>query len=155
MMQIKSRFDGSVVFECEASNIKECLEEAVTQGANLIGANLNGANLSDANLRGANLSDANLRGANLIDANLSGANLRGAYLRGEVLTKAPISILNLTWDILITENYMQIGCQRHSHAEWADFTDQEISNMEYRAGEFWKVNKDWLLVACKAHRGEL
>jgi uncharacterized protein YjbI with pentapeptide repeats len=132
LQQIKSRYDNSVLFECKAESIKECLVKAVS----------NGADLSD-----ANLSDAYLRGADL-----SGANLRDANLRGEILTKAPISILNLTWDILITENYMRIGCQRHTHAEWEAFSDNKIKNMERRAGEFWKANRDWLLGACKSHR---
>ena len=46
---------------------------------------------------------------------------------------------------------MTIGCQRHTHAEWEAFTDEAISNMESRASEFWKANRDWLLSACKAH----
>ena len=141
LQQIKSRYDGSVLFECEADSIKECLVESVSKKANLRGADFYDANLRCANLRGADLRDANLRGA----------NLRGADLRGEILTKAPISILNLTWDTLITEGYMTIGCQRHTHAEWEAFTDEAISNMESRASEFWKANRDWLLSACKAH----
>ena len=146
LQQIKSRYDNSVLFECEAKSIKECLVESLSKKADLRGADFYGANLSGANLRGADLRDANLRGANLSDA-----NLRGADLRGEILTKAPISILNLTWDTLITEGYMTIGCQRHTHAEWEAFTDEAISNMESRASEFWKANRDWLLSACKAY----
>ena len=121
------------------------------RGADFYDANLRCANLRGAYLNDANLRDANLRGADFYDANLRGANLRGANLRGEILTKAPISILNLTWDTLITEGYMTIGCQRHTHAEWEAFTDEAISNMESRASEFWKANRDWLLSACKAH----
>ena len=161
LQQIKSRYDNSVLFECEAKSIKECLVESLSKkadlsgadfyGANLSGANLRGADLRDANLRGADLRGANLRGADFYDANLRGANLRGANLRGEILTKAPISILNLTRDTLITEGYMTIGCQRHTHAEWEAFTDEAISNMESRASEFWKANREWLLGACKAH----
>ena len=166
LQQIKSRYDNSVLFECEAKSIKECLVEAVSKNFNLRGANLRGANLSDAYLRSAYLSSANLRGANLSSADLSGANLSSAYLSsanlrganlsganlsGEILTKPPISILNLTWDILITDGYMKIGCQRHTHAEWEAFDDEAISDMESRASEFWKANRDWLLGACKAY----
>jgi uncharacterized protein YjbI with pentapeptide repeats len=172
LQQIKSRFDNSVLFECEAESIKECLEQAVSNdtylsgaylrdaylrgadlsNANLSGANLYDANLSDANLRDADLSGAYLSGAYLSGAYLSGAYLSGAYLSGEILTKAPISILNLTWDILITENYMRIGCKRHTHAEWEAFSDDEIKGMESRASDFWRANRDWLLCACKSHR---
>ena len=110
--QIKNRYYNSVLYECEAESIKECLIKAV---------------YSDANLSGANLSD-------------------------EILIKTPISILNLTWDILITTQYLAIGCQRHTHEVWEKFTDKEIAKMERRASEFWKVNKSWILGECKAHR---
>jgi uncharacterized protein YjbI with pentapeptide repeats len=136
LQQIKSKFDNSILFECEANSIKECLVVAVSKNADL---------------RSANLRDADLRSANLRDADLRGADLHGADLHGEILTKTPISILNLTWDILITEGYMRIGCQRHTHAEWEAFTDEAIADMESRASEFWKANREWLLAACKAH----
>lgn len=122
MMQIKQRYDDSVLFECEAESIKECLEQGVVRGADL---------------SGANLSDANLYGANLYD---------------EKLTKAPISILNLCWDVLITTKYMTIGCQRHTHEAWTKFDDGEIKEMHEKASKFWNENKGWLLAACKAHR---
>jgi uncharacterized protein YjbI with pentapeptide repeats len=62
-----------ILWESEKTTIKEALEEAVEDSANLWGANL-----WDANLRDANLGDANLWDADLRDADLRGANLRGA-----------------------------------------------------------------------------
>ena len=58
-IQIKSIW-GDVLFEYEKDNntIKDTLEEAVKQGANLDGANLDGANLTRANLTRANLDGA-------------------------------------------------------------------------------------------------
>ena len=60
-IQIKS-ICGEVLFEYEKENntLKDTLEEAVKQGANLDRANLDGANLYRANLYGANLDGANL-----------------------------------------------------------------------------------------------
>ena len=149
-MKIRHRYTNDVLHVIDADN--------------LYGADLSGANLSDANLRFANLRDANLYGADLRYANLSGANLRGAYLYGadlsgadlygEILKKTPISILNLTWDVLITTEYLTIGCERHTHEVWEAFTDDEIAKMESIASDFWKVNKEWLLGACKAHGSE-
>ena len=65
-IQIKSIW-GEVLFEYEKDNntLKDTLEEAVKQGANLTRANLTRANLYGANLYGANLTRANLDGANL------------------------------------------------------------------------------------------
>jgi len=95
-IQIKS-FGGSVLFEYESpdNTIKETLEKAVSESANLYGANLYGANLHGANLYGANLRGADLYGANLYGANLRGANLYGANLRGADLYGANLRGANL------------------------------------------------------------
>ena len=96
-IEIKSVF-GSVLFSFEKENntIKDTLQEAVKQGADLRGANLRGANLSSADLRGAYLRGANLRGANLSSADLRGAYLRGAYLRSANLRGANLSSADLS-----------------------------------------------------------
>ena len=67
-MKIKIEFAtwyGRAALEIEAGSIREAVETAVKDGANLEGANLYGANLRCANLRCANLYGANLEGANL------------------------------------------------------------------------------------------
>ena len=63
-IEIKSIW-GEVLFSFEKENntIKDTVEEAVKQGANLYGANLNRASLDGANLNGANLNGASLNGA--------------------------------------------------------------------------------------------
>ena len=78
-IQIKSIF-GDVLFEYEKENntLKDTLEKAVKNGADLSGANLSGADL-----RWADLSEANLSGADLSEANLSRADLSEANLSAE------------------------------------------------------------------------
>ena len=46
-IEIKNRWTGSVLFEYEKENntLKETLEKAIEEGANLEGANLKGSNL--------------------------------------------------------------------------------------------------------------
>ena len=44
-IQIKNRYDSSVIFECEANSIKLAIELAVKSGADLSGADLSGTNL--------------------------------------------------------------------------------------------------------------
>ena len=119
-IEIKCRFSGSILFthEAEYNSMKLTLEAAVSARANLAGANL------------------------------ARAYLAGANLDGEILTKAPILILNLTWPVLITEGFMRIGCQRHSHEEWKSFDDGSIERMESRATEFWAQWKLPLLTMC-------
>ena len=76
-IEIKSRYDASVIFSFETGSIRLCLEAAIKSRADLSGADLYGANLS-----GADLSRANLSGADLFGANLSGANLYGYFSFG-------------------------------------------------------------------------
>ena len=115
-IQIKNRWNNTVIHEGEYPSMIEALTEATRakadlrdadlygaslsyadlSGANLSGANLSGANLHGANLYGANLSGASLSGANLHDANLSGADLHGASLSYADLHGASLSYANLS-----------------------------------------------------------
>ena len=49
-MEIKNRYTGEVIFECEARNIKEAVEKAVKQGADLMRADLREADLNETDL---------------------------------------------------------------------------------------------------------
>ena len=51
--EIKSCYDGRVLFSLETKSIKLCVEAAVSSRADLSWANLSGADLSGANLSGA------------------------------------------------------------------------------------------------------
>ena len=157
MYQIKSWLTGAVLFECDVPDAHSgmaarfALEKATQSGANLYGADLYGANLYRANLSLAKLSRANLSRANLYRANLSGANLYGAKIDGEEIKKPPVQIGGLAWDVLITEGFMRIGCQRHTHEAWAEFGPDEIHDMAGNATEFWEQWKAILLSICKEH----
>ena len=85
MIQINSVF-GKILYEAAVDTLAAALVLAITNGANLRGANLYGADLRGANLRGANLYGADLRGANLYGADLRGANL-----------PAPTALLLANW----------------------------------------------------------
>ena len=171
-VEIKSLI-GAVLFTAELPDdtprglaTRHALEKAVSSDANLRdadlrganlgcadlgGANLGGADLGGADLRGADLGGAYLDGADLGGADLRGANLGGADLDGEKLTRAPISILNLRWDVLITEGYMRIGCRRYTHQEWNDFDEAAIRAMDSHAFDFWKQWRGPLLMMCQKH----
>lgn len=117
--------------------------KADLSGANLIGADLSGADLSVANLRGANLRGANLIGANLSGANLSGANLYEANLRGADLSRVISdfkifkSILGLTWNIVLMDSKVTVGCQTHDLNKWLNFDDEIICEMDTKALTFY------------------
>ena len=90
-IQIKSIW-GEVLFEYEKEDntLKDTLEEAIKQGANLDRASLDGANLDGANLNGASLNGASLYRASLDGASLDGANLDGASLNRASLYRASL-----------------------------------------------------------------
>ncbi len=105
------------------------------------------AEKNKANLTGADLTLADLSGANLFGANLTGANLSG-----EILEKAPLSLTNLEWSVLITRQYLRIGCKRYTHDEWKSFNERTISAMDKRALELWRKWKPSLMALCDTHR---
>ena len=167
-IEIKNRYSENVLFshDGEKNTLKISLIAALKAGANLYGADLRGANLYGADLYGADLRGADLRGADLYGADLRGANLYGADLRGadlrgadlyganlygEKLKQNPIKLTGMQWWVLISDGYMHIGCQRHSHAAWAAFSDAEIKAMGSGARLFWRQWGDVLLAMCKAH----
>jgi len=167
-MQIVSRFDGRVLLEVPGDTLRGAnfrganLTDANLAGADLARANLAGAdlaraNLTDANLAGAylagaNLTDAYLAGADLTDANLTRADLTDANFEGEKLTLAPLQLIGLRWPVLITGQYLRIGCQRHAHETWAAFSDAEIDAMQTGAAKWWAEHKSFILAACEFHR---
>ena len=143
--EIKDRCDFRTLFSLETETFKACVKAAVHNGADLCGADL----------CGADLCGADLCGANLCGANLCGADLCGANIDGEIIQRPPISVANITYWCLITDNRMRLGCKLHTHNEWQNFNDGEISAMDDDALDFWKTWKEPLLAMCAAHRSKL
>ena len=83
MLEIKSA--SEVLYSGEHNSVREALEAAIK----------NGADLSRADLSGANLSGACLSGADFSGADLSRADFSGAYLPGADLSRADLSRANL------------------------------------------------------------
>ena len=148
-IEIKNRFTGSLIFECDAVSLKVAVELVVSKKIDLRGADLRGADL-----RGANLSDANLRGANLRGADLRGADLSGVKIRDEsTVTKAPIQITGLAWLVTIWDRHMQIGCEFHSHEDWENFSDEDWLRMGGKEALLLKRQQyPALAVLCTQHQ---
>ena len=168
-IEIRNKLSGSLIFACDAKDMRTAVELALSNHislsyANLSGVNLRGVNLKGANLKGVDLGDTNLRGANLRDVDLSDTNLKGtnlidADLRGAkihnniIISKAPIQIYGLAWPVIIWDNHMQIGCQFHSHAEWDQFNDREWLGMGDRVSLALKRTQfPALSILCEQHR---
>ena len=65
-------------------------------------------------------------------------------INGEEITKFSY-MLGLRYLVLLTDNYVHIGCQRHTRDKWAAFTDSEIDAMDTDALSFWREHKDSIL----------
>ena len=128
------------------------LRGADLRGADLFAADLRGANLIGASLFGASLFAASLNGASLIGADLRGASLNGAKMADEILVISPLSMSGLHWDVLITGENLKIGCQRHSHLKWMEFSDDEISQMDSCALVLWTEYKAILMNLCEIQK---
>ena len=144
------------------------LRGADLRGVNLIGADLRDANLRGASLRGADLRRANLRGVDLRFADLTGANLTRAFLTGADLTGVNLTGANLRgvtgdgaviqslhlprYPVAITGDSMQIGCQRHTIADWLAFDDAAIARMDTGALDWWRQWKPTIASAIAARQ---
>ena len=117
-MIIIKDINENVLYECDRTDVRECVLEAVKSMANLRGADLHGADLHGADLHGANLRGADLHGADLRLADLHGADLHGANLRGANLPEADLHGADLRWadlngaDLRGTKNipYVPLAC---------------------------------------------
>ena len=92
-----------------------------------------------------------------------GAYLRGADLKGAkwtdsiTINHAPIQIsIPGYWSVYILDQHMQIGCEIHTFAQWAEFDDRRILAMDSRrALEFWRAYKPALMALCETRsKGE-
>jgi len=56
-----------------------------------------------------------------------------------------ITISGFLWPITIDRCFLRIGCEKHAIAEWREFSDDEIAEMDEDALEFWHKHKNWIL----------
>ena len=131
-MEIKNRYTGEVIFSGDYETTRQCVEAALSSGADLSEADLSEADLSRANLSGAdligaNLSRANLRWADLSRAYLSRANLQG--VAGAIQWQAPQGCKRICLSVVHGDKVMhKIGCF------WGD-TDEAAAAIIKNYGE--------------------
>ena len=50
-----------------------------------------------------------------------------------------------TYAIAYTSDVMQIGCERHTISEWAEFDDKRILEMDGKTAlKWWRKYKSWI-----------
>ena len=112
--EIKSRYDGRVLFSLETESLRLCVEAAVKSGADLSGAYLGGADLGEADLGEADLSVADLSRADLSGAKLKTKCYKNLLLVGKrpVLQVGPLGSRADYLVAFLTDNgvYIRTGC---------------------------------------------
>ena len=111
-MIIRHRDTGATIYECDAATMRECVERAVKEKADLTRADLTGADLRSANLEGADLRSANLEGADLERANLEGADLPDLGVDRRALR-------------LRVADHIEAHPELHNQGEWGDGSADE------------------------------
>lgn len=140
--EIKNSFTGNTQFAAEI----DC-DESASVGVKI------GLSAQRAFSAGVSLSGADLRGADLRGADLRGADLRGAsYGENIPVTKPPLQLLGLSYDIFIFDTHIKIGCELHSADEWRNFDDRRIAEMDgKKALEWWRAYKPLVMSMADAH----
>jgi hypothetical protein len=157
-IQIKHRFNSSILFEheCENNTIKETLIQGIKTGANLENANLENANLENANLENANLENAYLENAYLENANLENAylenaNLENAYLQNANLENANLENANLRNAYLQNAN-LENANLRNAYLQNANLQNANLQFAELPIFAKWAFsikNNQIIKIGCK------
>ena len=125
--EIKSIWDGKILYADEAVSFAALVQAAVKSRADLSRADLSRAKLYGANLYGANLSGANLSGANLSTADLSRADLYGYHSFGPGGSRN-----SYTWAQWEEGGYMvHCGCKTVTLREFAALVKATHKNTYY------------------------
>ena len=129
-------------------NVKQILELHKKWLDNEAGGNradLRSADLSGADLRSAYLSDADLR-----CADLSGADLSGAHLWNTIGNQVEVLTFQTNkYTVVIYQDRIQIGCKNFSQSEWFNFSDDEITEMDSEALDWWCTHKQHVKTWCE------
>ena len=160
---------GESIKEIAEKN-KSSLSGSNLSGSSLSGSDLSWSDLSGSNLRWSSLCWSNLRWSNLSGSNLSWSDLRGSDLSGSdlrgsdlswsvfkntkrndwLINRPPIQMTGFGYSVIIFDEHMEIGCEKHSFKDWEKFTDEEIIEFDGKdAFRFWEKNKKVLLDMCK------
>ena len=142
MIEIKS-VGGRVLYTAKtAIDIRQAVEEAVKERANLAGAYLADAYLADANLAGAYLAGADLAGANLAGAYLARADLAGAYLAGANLARANLAGADLA-DADLAGAYLAGANLARANLAGADLAGADLADADLAGAKgvnAWRID---------------
>ena len=88
---------------------------------------------------------ADLRDANLRSADLSGAGLWDVTGNKKEIFTFPTN----KYTVVICQDRLQIGCKNFSQSEWFNFSDDEITEMDSEALDWWCAHKQHVKTWCE------
>ena len=95
-------------------------------------------------------NEAGGKRADLRSADLSGADLSGANLWNTIGNKKEIFTFQTNkYTVVIYQDHIQIGCKNFSQSEWFNFSDDEITEMDSGALDWWCTHKQHLKTWCE------
>ncbi|HBA71043.1 MAG TPA: pentapeptide repeat-containing protein, partial [Geobacter sp.] len=82
----------------------------------------------------------------------SRANLSRANDERIIIEKTPIQIATGEYHVIIFDAHMKIGCEFHSLADWWNFDNERVAQMDgTRSRRFWDIWKAPLMAVCEAN----
>lgn len=70
------------------------------------------------------------------------------------LSEADLRIYGQPWELTVYPSVIAIGCERHTVAKWAGFSDAQIGAMDSRALTWWRQWKNVILAVVEANKPE-
>ena len=137
-IQIKNRFNGSILFEheCKYNNIKLTLIEGIKANADLSNADLSNEDLRNCDLRNCDLSYCDLSGSNFSGSILRNADLRNCNFRNCILRNCDLSGSNFSGSNLTNadlRNCILRNCDlRNCDLSGSNFSGSNLINADLR-----------------------
>jgi uncharacterized protein YjbI with pentapeptide repeats len=153
-IEIKNRWNGSVLFSVEATSMKEAVEVAVKSGSDLSDSDLRGSNLSGSDLKGSDLRGSDLKGSDLSDSDLRGSDLRGSDLRGSDLSGSDLRDSDLRGSDLSDSNLSGSNLSdsnlSDSNLSGSNLSGSDLSDSNLRGSNLRPIRDDLWAILCSA-----
>jgi uncharacterized protein YjbI with pentapeptide repeats len=136
---IKEGSEHEIILQDTATSFDALVQDALTAGVDLSGAELEQVNLHHCRCSGAQLANSNLTGANLVYAHFSKANLREACLLAANLAWGDFSGSDLSGASLIAAN-LAMTCLNHCNFEEANLEGVNLWKVRVYTGK-WTADR--------------
>ena len=111
-------------------------------------SNFSDSDFSNSDFSDSNFSDSDFSDSEFSDSEFSDSNFRGSKHQYKIGNMREWHSMQLdTYMIVFNKHILAIGCKQFKIKEWESFTDEEITDMDSGALEWWKKWKDFIFKA--------